>query len=419
MGQAVPPPLITAFRGERYADTARLSSLIAPPYDVISPEQRKRYAALDAHNIVHLILPEAPVREERYQRAAELLDQWRRQGVFVADAGPAVYVVAQVFQTPDGKRLARMGMLASLIAEPYELGRVRPHERTHAAPKQDRLALLRATRTSLESILVIAPDADGSLLAGLSGIAGGTRKPDAAAELDGVQISLWVVTGADAERLAKAAGRGSVYIADGHHRFETAVAYARENPAADRLLSFVVSARDPGLAVLATHRVIYAVGRTLPPMVERWARYFEVSEIPPDVDRVAHLADLGKRGTACIVATAGKHDYALVLRRDAPLSDLPELGRTPAARSLDAAIVERLVVQEILGAGTSTPTLNYTPDARAALALAWEGKATAVVLLNPTPVGQVIAVADAADVMPQKSTYFIPKVPSGLVLRPQ
>ncbi|HTR19957.1 MAG TPA: DUF1015 domain-containing protein [Gemmatimonadales bacterium] len=416
MGHAV--PLVTSFRGERYADVARLSSLIAPPYDIISPEQRKRYAALDAHNIVHLILPEAPIREERYLQAAQLLAEWRRQGVFVTDPAPAVYVVAQVFTTPDGRRLARTGMFAGLAAEPYEMGRVRPHERTHAAPKQDRLSLLRATRTSLESILVIAPDPDGALLAGMGAVAGGARTPDAAAELDGVQISLWVVTGADALGLAESAGRRSLYIADGHHRFETAVAYARENPAADRLLSFIVSARDPGLAVLATHRVIYAVGRDLKPIMERWKRYFEISDVPADADRAAHLATLGQRGTACIVATAGKHDYALLLRRDAPLQELPELGRTPAARSLDAAIVERLVVQEILGAGTSTPTLNYTPDARTALSLAWEGKATAVVLLNPTPVAQVIAVADAADVMPQKSTYFIPKVPSGLVLRP-
>jgi len=416
MGHAV--PLVTSFTGERYTDGAKLSTLIAPPYDVISPEQRKRYAALDAHNIVHLILPEAPVREERYQHAAALLAEWRAQRVLSRDGEPAVYVVAQVFTTPDGRRLARTGMFGAVAAEPYEGGRVRPHERTHAAPKQDRLALLRATRTSLESILLIAPDADGALHAALAAVAGGARSPTATAELEGVQISLWVVTGDDAGRLAASAGRSSLYIADGHHRFETAVAYARENRAADRLLGFIVSAGDPGLAVLATHRLIYAVGRDLKPIVERWKRFFEVTELGPEVDRPTHLAELGRRGTACIVATAGKHDLALVLRRDAPLHELPELGRTAAARAVDVAIVERLVVQEILGAGTSTPTLNYTPDAGAALALAWEGKATAVVLLNPTPVAQVIAVADAADVMPQKSTYFIPKVPSGLVLRP-
>ncbi len=416
MGHAV--PLVTSFRGERFADLSRLSQLIAPPYDVISPDQRKRYAALDAHNIVHLILPEAPMREERYQHAAALLAEWRRQGVFVTDPAGGVYVVAQVFTTPDGRRLARTGMFAAVSAEPYETRRILPHERTHSAPKQDRLSLLRATKTNLESILTIAPDRNGELHAGLCGFSGGARSPDAAAELEGVQISLWVVTGADADRLTRSAGQASLYIADGHHRFETAVAYAKENPAADRILSFIVSASDPGLAVLATHRVIYAVGRDLKPIMERWKRYFEVSDVPAAADRPAYLAELGKRGTACIVATADRRDYALVLRRDAPLQELPELGRTPAVRALDVAIVERLVVQEILGAGTSTPTLNYTPDARSALALAWEGKATAVVLLNPTPVAQVMAVADEGGVMPQKSTYFIPKVPSGLVLRP-
>lgn len=408
--------LVTPFTGERYADGAALSRLIAPPYDVISNEQRRRYAAADPHNIVHLILPEAAGDANRYRAAAAQLAAWRAAGVFVRDPGPAVYVVAQEFQTPAGERHTRVGMFAAAATEPYETRRIRPHEKTHRGPKVDRLELLRATHTNLESIFLLAPDADGTLAAGLRAVVQGPRPPEATAELDSVTIRLWVVSGPDADRLAGAAAP-PLYIADGHHRFETAVAYAGENPAAQRLLAFVVSTHDPGLVVLPTHRVIYAGDRDVHGLEPEWGKYFDVQPVRLDADPVALLAAAGRDRTACVVATEGKKDLLLVLRQDAPLASIVELGRTPAVRSLDVAIVERLVVQEILASGHSTPTLTYTPNAAAALELAHLGKALAAVLLNPTRVDQVLAVADAGDVMPPKSTYFIPKVPSGLVLR--
>ncbi len=408
--------LITPFAGERYADAAALSRLIAPPYDVISSEQRRRYAAADPHNIVHLILPEAAGDANRYRAAAAQLAAWRAAGVFVRDPGPAVYVVAQEFQTPAGERHTRVGMFAAAATEPYETRRIRPHEKTHRGPKVDRLELLRATHTNLESIFLLAPDADGALAAGLRAVVQGSRAPDATAELDGVTIRLLVVSGPAADRLAGAAAPPP-YIADGHHRFETAVAYAGENPSARRLLAFVVSTRDPGLVVLPTHRVIYASDRDLHRLEPGWAKYFDVQPVPPDADPAALLASAGRDRTASVVATEGKKDLLLVLRHDAPLGSISELGRTPAVRPPDVALLERLVVQEILAAGQSTPTLTYTPNAAAALELAHLGKAFAAVLLNPTRVDQVLAVADAGDVMPPKSTYFIPKVPSGLVLR--
>src|SRR5512146_67530 len=409
--------LVTPFVGERYADPAALSRLIAPPYDVISTEQRRRYAASDPHNIVHLILPAAAGETSRYHTAAAQLAAWRAAGVFVRDPRPSVYVVAQEFQTPAGERHMRVGMFAAAATEPYETRRIRPHEKTHRGPKVDRLDLLRATHANLESIFLLAPDRAGTLAGGLRAIAEGPRPPDASADLDGVQIRLWVQSGPEADRLAAAAA-APLYIADGHHRYETAVAFAGENPAARRLLAFVVSARDPGLVVLPTHRVIYAADRDVSALTGVWQRFFEVRPVPPPADRVRRLEEAGRGRVACIVATeGGQHDLLLSLRDDAPLDDIVELGRTPAVRGLDVAIVERLVVGEILGAGKSTPTLTYTPDPTPALQVAHLGKALAAVLLNATKVEQVFAVADAGDVMPPKSTYFIPKVPSGLVLR--
>jgi uncharacterized protein (DUF1015 family) len=410
-------PLVTPFLGERYADAAALSRLIAPPYDVISQEARRRYAAADPHNIVHLILPEAAGDVNRYRAAADHLTGWRAEGVFRPEGTPSVYVVAQTFSTPAGERHTRIGMFAAAAAEPYETRRIRPHERTHRGPKVDRLELLRATHTNLESIFLLAPDREGSLAVGLRAVAEGPRSPDATAELDGVDIRLWAVSGPEADRLAAAAAE-PLYIADGHHRYETAVAYAAENPAARRLLAFVVSARDAGLVVLPTHRVVYAADRIVSTLEAGWQRFFEIRPVPPPADRVRLLAEAGRERTACIVATeGGQRDLLLTLRDDAPLEGIVELGRTPAVRTLDVAIIERLVVGEILAAGKSTPTLTYTPDPTPALQVAHLGKAVAAVLLNPTKVEQVFAVADAGDVMPPKSTYFIPKVPSGLVLR--
>jgi len=240
--------------------------------------------------------------------------------------------------------------------------------------------------------------------------------PAARAELDGVGIRLWVVSGDEAVELARLAARAQLYIADGHHRYETAAAYAREQPRADRVLSFIVSAADPGLTILPTHRIIFGAGRDAPNLVAAWRKWFEVGRVAPCMDRMERLAELGRERTACIVAFPGGYDVTLVLKNEAALDGVPELN-APAIRALDVARIESLVVQRILGAGTATPSLAYTPDPRAAFDAVRNGRAAAAVLLNPTKVREVFAVADAGDVMPPKSTYFVPKVPSGLVVR--
>src|SRR6266700_2173504 len=325
------PPLVAPLRGERYVARERLSALIAPPYDVIAKEDRARYAARDPHNIVHLILPEAPPGQDRYARAAAALAEWRRDGVLQAEAAESVYVVAQDYALPSGERRTRVGMFAAVRAEPFETRRVRPHERTHSAPKADRLALLQATRTSLESIFLLAPDPDRALARALMQAASGV--PAARAELDDVGMRLWVVSGDKAAELSRLAGRAQLYIADGHHRYETAAAYAQETPGADRLLAFVVSAGDPGLAILPTHRIIFGAGRDAAKLLEGWRRWFDVGRVAPCMDRVERLAELGQQGTACIVAFPGAYDVTLVLKRGVSLDGAPGLGNSPTIRA--------------------------------------------------------------------------------------
>lgn len=385
---------------------------------MIEPAERARLAALDEHNIVHVMLPEAPAGsppDHRYRVAGELLEQWRARGVLVRDQSPSVYVLAQDFTLPDGERRTRRGVFAAVAAEGYGPRRVRPHEKTHAGPKADRLALLRATQTNIESVFMIAPDSRRELTHAL---AEATRPdPAATAELNGVGIRLWTVAGDGAAALAAMSGRDPLYMADGHHRYETASAYAEENPAADRLLSLIVPAGDPGLAVLPTHRVIFGAGRKLDQMLARWRQWFDVTEVPAGEDPVRHLAAIGRTRTACLVADS-QRVLALVLKAGVLLDRLPTLALSDAVRDLDVARIETLVVKEILGATSSTPIVRYVADAGDALQAVRRGGAAAAVLLNPTRVEQVVAVADANDVMPPKSTYFVPKVPSGLVLKP-
>ena len=388
--------------------------MIAPPYDVIDPAERARFAALDPDNIVHVMLPEAPPgrpEDDRYRSAAERLAAWRRDGVLTRDPEPVLYVLAQDFTLPTGERRTRRGVFAAVAAEGYEPRRIRPHERTHAGPKADRLALMRATATNIESIFLLAPDRDRALANAVAAVAQGT--PDATAELNGVGIRLWIVR--DVSRFPFP--DSPLYIADGHHRYETASAYALENPAADRVLALIVSAQDPGLAVLPTHRVIFGAGRDLDRVLTRWRDWFDVQAVPPGRDPVAHLASIGRDRTACLVADRSRV-LALLLREGALPDRLPSLAQSAAVRDLDVARIETLVVKEILGAGTTTPIVRYVADAKEALDMVQHGGAAVAVLLNPTKVEQVFAVADAGDVMPPKSTYFVPKVPSGLVLRP-
>ena len=410
---ATQPDLVAPFAGERYRATERLSRLIAPPYDVIGPEQRSGLAARDEHNIVHVMLPEAE-GGDKYRHAAQLLADWWAGGVLTRDAGPAIYVMAQTFTLPSGERRTRTGIFAAVAAEGYGPRRVRPHERTHRGPKADRLALLRATRTNVESIFLIAPDPDRRLATALAAI---TAAPAAVtAELDGVDLALWVVGGAAAAIPLPAA---PLYIADGHHRFETASAFAVESRGADRLLAFIVSARDPGLIVLPTHRIVFGAGRSPGRLLPLWRERFLVDALAPEGDPVARLQTVPQDRTACVVLGPGGQEFLLTLKADADLAPLAAGEANPTVRALDIVRIEHLVVREIVGAGDSTVTLDYTADAAKAVTIVREGRSAGVaVLVRPTPVDQVFAVADSGGVMPPKSTYFVPKVPSGLVLRP-
>jgi uncharacterized protein (DUF1015 family) len=334
---------VKPFRGERYDESKAgpLNQLVAPPYDVISPEQRRDYLARSPYNVVHLTLPE----DER-QAGRDIAD-WRVSGVLVRDEEPGYWFLAQDYVGPDGIERTRSGLVASLRAEPYDRGVVLPHERTHSGPKEGRLRLLRATRTQLEPIFLLY---EGEPLA----------PPDREPDLQSGGDKLWRIDDApsfeDVELL----------IADGHHRYETALAYAQEG-GSPYLMVVLVPTRQQGLTIFPTHRV-------------------------------AEHAN-GTRGTPI----------------DEPGDELPGVVRYRNGRyellegdGLDVEIVERIAPQGV----------SYTPQREEAVATVDRGEAEAAFLLRPTRIEDVWAVARRGETMPQKSTYFFPKLTSGLLFHP-
>lgn len=396
---------MTPFAAERFGDLQNLSDLISPPYDVITAEGREKLEQRDPRNIVRLILPNG--NGDRYALAAKRLEAWREDGTVIRERDQGVYVLRQTFTTKAGVRHVRTGLLAALSVEDYHTGRVKPHERTHRGPKEDRLALMRATKTMFEALFMLAPDPHESLKDAL--IATTAQPALAEAQLEGVEIGLWAVTGEAGRGLAALAGEEAVYIADGHHRYETAVAYRGENAAARRTLALIVSRADPGLVVLPTFRIVERSGLTGKELTELLDEACEVRRLQRG-ENAARLA--GELEGGCVVCLLDG-TYEVSERTDATLPRMT-LNLDPAVHRLNVARVDALVVDAIRKRAGGPAAVRYSADPAEVMAAVEAGAAG--VLLPATGVDDVIAVADAGGFMPQKSTYFQPKVPSGLVM---
>ncbi len=401
-------PLFAPFRGEHFADPSSLAARLAPPYDVINPAGRAALAALDPANVVHVDLPLAPGGGDPYPEAARLLAAWRAAGTLVRDRAPSAYVLRTTAALPDGSVRSRTGVFLALSAEPFAEGRVLPHEKTHAGPKEDRRRLMHATGCNLSPVFVLAPDEAGTLAGLLAAVA--RAAPWARCEAIGAAHEVWIVAGERAVALSNAAGAAPVYVADGHHRFETSVLFRGEAPArwkagAERTLAHVVSFRDPGLAILPTHRIVQGAPLGREVFLAAAAPYFAV-------------AAAGAAATLTVLFADGV-EVPLRLRPNADLSAVRELSPDPAVRDLEVTIADavaiRTVAAQVMG---GVPPLGYTADAAEARAAASGAGCALAVLLPATRLDQVRRVADAGQVMPQKSTFFAPKIPTGVVLRP-
>jgi uncharacterized protein (DUF1015 family) len=409
---------VQPFRTLRYdpAVVGSLDDVIAPPYDVIDDEQRTLLAAKSPYNVVEIDLPPS------YEQAAETMRDWRERGVLVHEGEPAVWVLRQDYATPDGADHTRTGFFARVRVEEYGPGRIRPHERTHPGPKEDRLKLTRATRANLSPIFTLFPDPDDVAGRAMAQVA--AEVPFATAtEPDGTVNRLW--RSADAGVIAElqmALADTELLIADGHHRYETARVYADEvGGDGDHryVLMLLCSLSDPGLLVFPTHRLLDGLkddSAKQEAIRDVLLRDFEVEELAATAELEPHR-DHGRVAYGYMDSFFRK-PYRVTLR-DQSIADRALDGMPAPYRRLDTAVLEALVLRGALRMSEDDIShlrgLRYSNRLTEAIEQVEAGAADAGFFLRATPVEQVREVAATGESMPPKSTYFFPKVPTGLV----
>jgi uncharacterized protein (DUF1015 family) len=402
-----------------------LADVVAPPYDVIDSAQRAELLARSPLNIVAIDLPHG--EPDRYAVAGELLAQWRRDGALVRDERPALWAHTQDYTGPDGKRRTRRGFFCRVRIEQYGAGRVRPHERTHPGPKEDRLRLTRATRANVSPIFSLYSDPQAAAWSALAPFTN-TAPWGEVTDADGTVHRVWRVEDEQAIAAVQAATRDAeLLIADGHHRYETMRSYAEEVDAAGTasgeahryILMCLVALEDPGLTVFPTHRVVNRLDDAKrASLAQALERDFEIEQVslerlaPPPGDGPLQLG---------YVSRADERALRLTLK-DQAIADAALSGRSKAYRHLDTGVLETLLLKGALGLDDEDIShfngLFYARDAAEAIAMVREGDYEAAFVMRPTPIAQVRDIAAAGENMPPKSTYFFPKLLTGLLLNP-
>jgi uncharacterized protein (DUF1015 family) len=397
-----------------------LQDVVAPPYDVIDDDQRAALEARSPYNIVRVDLPRGG--EDRYELAAAEFARWCSEGAIVRDRSPALWAIAQGYTGPDGRHQTRRGVFAAVRIEEYGEGRVRPHERTHPGPREDRLRLTRATKANLSPIFSLFSDPAGAVRSALAPTSDAAPWAETTDD-DGTVNRLWRVGDEDAISSVLDAVRGAeLLIADGHHRYETARVYAEEvgGEGPHRyVLMCLVALEDPGLTVFPTHRLVRGLSSeqqvTLSQVLQR---DFELEALddpsllaPPSSDQIR----IG------YIDAHFRKPWSLTLK-DPAIADAALPDRSEPYRHLDTAVLEAVILKGALGMTDEDidhlDGLGYARDFDQALELVLQAEYDAAFFMAPTPVRRVQAVAATGESMPPKSTYFFPKVPTGLLFNP-
>jgi uncharacterized protein (DUF1015 family) len=387
-----------------------LQAVVAPPYDVIDEPERAALLARSPYNVVEIDLPRSS-DEDPYAHAAAVFERWRSEGVLVRDDRPALWALEQDYTGPDGRRRTRHGFFARVRIEDYGPGRIRPHERTHPGPKEDRLRLTRATNANLSPIFSLYDgDVWGALAPHLETAPFGSATDD-----DGTTHRLWRVADPDATaRVTEALAGAELLIADGHHRYETAHLHHQEG-GAGHVLMCLVALGDPGLTVFPTHRLLtHLDDARRAALRETVQRDFDIAEVA--ADEIEPAGD----GAVRIGYLDAHHRRPLMLTLRDPEIAARALPDKPAPyRSLDTAVLEALVLKGALRMTEDDIShlngLEYARSAAEARQRIEQRTAEAAFFMRATPIAQVRDVAAAGESMPPKSTYFFPKVPTGMV----
>jgi uncharacterized protein (DUF1015 family) len=404
-----------------------VAKVVAPPYDVVGPDEQRYYYALDPHNVVRLIAgivnPTDTAEDSKYTRAAAFFNTWMSSGVLQREPRPCFYVYRETFQDPNtGERRARTGVLAVVQLQPFGEG-VLAHERTHARPKADRLSLTEAVNANLSPIFMLYEGADASLAAMLESVK--QEEPRLHLESGDVQHDVWMAASPEqASVLASALSGSTLYIADGHHRYETALNYrdrqrrlhpdAPSDAAFNYVLTYLVDASDPALVILPTHRMLHDVedfdGHSL---LRRLGQKAKISSIPVPSSFPSRLVGDGG-GWHRIALALPDHQYFAL--------DFAHRSSPDPVENLDVTVLHEEIFEAELGLHEgvleSERHLSYSRDAATVLRAVETGAAQAAFLLRPPTVADVLAVARVGRVMPQKSTFFYPKPLCGIALNP-
>lgn len=416
-------PEIKPFRAIMYnPGRVKMPDVVAPPYDVISKDRQQQLYKLSPYNVVRLILAR---EEDPYASAASHFEQWKRERVLTQESEPGIYVLQQSFATADGTGIVRLGFIAACRLEEFGRGSIHPHEQTHPGPKEDRLRLLKATGAMFSQIFTLYPDPEHELDRHLD--AQTRRAPDVEVEFDGIRNRMWKIYDSGFF-LALAAFLKSqrVLVADGHHRYETALVYSNarrlENPrhSGTEPYNFIpmyfTNINDPGLVILPTHRIVHGIpGFSEKRILDELKGSFEMRFEDSEADLIRSLAARTEGAFGLILP--GDPGFVLLSYRNGKVpgaADVPSL----LAR-LDVTILHSVIMRKILGISEADQErklhLDYEQDAGRAVKIVRGGRAQAAFLLNPTRIEMLRAIAEAGFTMPQKSTYFYPKLLSGLV----
>ncbi len=425
------------FRGIRYnlAKVKELNHVVCQPYDKITDSMREEYYAKSEYNMVRITKGKPrgddSAQDNVYTRAKAYLDRWLADGILVRDKKPAFYVYHQQFETPEGGTRTRKGFVCTVRLVSFESGGVLPHERTLSKPKEDRLNLLRESMVNFGQIFMLYPDKGNAVYAMLEPFARGPAELDTIEE-GSVRHLLWTVSDKEVIDQVTLAMRDNVlFIADGHHRYETALDYMEERKAANpghtgeesynfRMVT-LVGMEDPGLVILPTHRLIHSLDAFDPEdFLKRCSRFFEVKRVGGLAAAQSEMAKLGD-GHAFGVYASGEYRLLFSKKGSGWENLLPE-DRSGEWRKLDVVILHQVLIQHLLGIPeervTAQTNIRYLRDPKEGVEAVDSGEAQLLLLVNPTKISQVKAVASKMEKMPQKSTDFYPKLITGLVANP-
>lgn len=418
---------ISPFYGVRYnlEIVKDMALVICPPYDVISKDEQKVYYERSQYNIIRLEhameLPGDSTGDNKHARASATLNQWLKERVLLTDQVPSLYIHEQTF-TYQGTRRRRLGFTACVRLEPWEKRMILPHENTVAGIKSDRLDLMRACNANFSPLLGLYED-PGQRIAKLLGVQT-SRKPVLDFAADGETHRLWIANEPEfIQRISHFLAPKPIYIADGHHRYETALAYQAErrknspystgHEAFNFVMMTLVSFSDPGLLVLPVHRVVKGISEeNMKRFINELNTLFLTDSLPlEDTSRVPEMSGV-------IARVIGLKEGAVIglrLRPDMHIKAVMPPGHSDAYNKLEVSILQHLVLDKLIALDKGV-SIVYTPNAKAAVDMVSKGDYQLAFILNPIPLSAIKAVADANDRMPGKSTYFYPKLPTGLVI---